>query len=132
MFTASLPAIISPTERTAGFSHCERMRSLRRLFFTHNLPATLIVDLSLRKMSLAKRARKANWVGDETLLLLRELQKEGPTLFGKISVTNSTKTKAEIWKRIACSVSALGHAVRTAEDARMKWKGLKRDVFKKD
>ena len=83
-------------------------------------------------MNTAKRPRKANWTKEETLHLLSQLQVEGPTLFSKLSSSNSIKTKAAIWQHIASSVSALGHAVRTSEDVKGKWKGLKREVFEKD
>ena len=83
-------------------------------------------------MEKPKRARKANWVPEEISVLLHELQTEGPTLFSKNTLLHTAKAKAATWQRIADSVSALGHAMLTAEEVRLQWKRLRKDVMEKD
>ena len=65
-------------------------------------------------------------------MLLQELLVDGVMLFGANTPTNTTKAKLVTWRKIAEQISALGVVNRTAEEARLKWKGLRKEVIEKD
>ena len=93
--------------------------------------ANSIIDMA-SKENEQKRARKANWTSDEVTTFLAELQLIGAKLFGANTPQNITKIKATLWQRMAHTISALGVAVRTASELKLKWKGFKKDVIDKD
>ena len=84
-------------------------------------------DVSTERMAESKkkqkRARKANFSGDDKLVGLVEVNYK--TLVSKFCDTATLKSKNDTWAEITRKINAISTCLRTTEEVKKKWEDLK-------
>ena len=90
------------------------------------MTATVVVLLI---MATAK-PRSTNFTQEEANLILTEYEKNKSYLDASFSTQVTAAGKRKVWNEIAMKVNALGVAVRSGDQCKSKWKGIKMDAKK--
>lgn len=73
-----------------------------------------------------KQVRGKNWTEGEVHALTKAISDDYPTLYGKFTPTLTKKKKLEAWAKVVAAVNAVSNVVRTPEQCKEKYKGLKK------
>ena len=69
-------------------------------------------------MSTNSKAKKENWTGEEVAVLLEEVEKRKPYLFGKLSGFLTNDRKKAQWREVVAAVNAVSKPNRTEAEVR--------------
>ena len=82
-------------------------------------------DVSTESKKKQKRARKANFSGDEVDKLVGLVEVNYKTLVSKFCDTATLKSKNDTWAEITRKINAISTCLRTTEKVKKKWEDLK-------